>query len=145
MIGIDDLLAEEAQLRKSTRPSKSSGTILLTEQEEEAAIKVISRERLLRYDGEELVAVLCRSLTGREATRHEKLVLARRLRAGETTKRYIYDVFLSRASYDWQRLSGTGWLLNQAAAETLTLGEWLSFSLRFMWFRIGTAFRKTRK
>ena len=144
MIAIDDLLAEEAELRKSIRPGKSQRLILLATQEEEALVRFISRERLLRFDGEELVRILCKTLTGREATRQEMNILARQLRAGETTKRYIFDVFLRESSHDWQPLLGTRWLLNQGAAETLTLGEWLSFSARFIGFRIQALFRRMR-
>src|SRR6185312_13332205 len=144
MISIEDLLAEEAQLRRSPSPRRGPRSILLAEQED-ASIKLISRERLLRYDGEELVSIVCKSLTGRDAALHTRIVLAGQLRSGNTTKRYIYDAFLREAQHDWQPLSGRGWILNQAAAETLTLGEWLRFSARFAWFRIGRLFRKTWK
>jgi hypothetical protein len=143
MIRVQDLLAEETQLRKEIRPTGTEQNIIPVGREE-GAIKLVSRERLLRYDGEALVGIACKSLAGREATQREKLVYAKHLRGGQINKRDIFNAYLQESWNDWQQLWTSRWLIDRAAADSLTVGEWLNFSLRFLWYRLRNAWpRKT--
>src|SRR5262245_7523322 len=113
-------------------PDNESLLAILMRKDTDRSIRVISRDRLLQLDGEELINAVFKTLLDRMPSATERGRFFSRLASGEFSKEDIYHRVLGVASEDWRAIGGRGWLMNTAAARTLTVGDWLIFSLRFL-------------
>ena len=58
------------------------------------------------------------------------------LGADGSNKRGVYNYAFEISAFAWHPIAGKRWIMDATSAQTLTLAEWLAFSLRFLWFRI---------